>query len=93
MAAPDAEFDNGVLDVLALVGSSRLDLLKMFLAIDKGKHLGGGGLRLLKVRAMRLDPAPRSPDAPGHLAIDGEAASFGPVEARAHPRAMRVLVP
>ena len=63
------------------------------LAIEEGKHLGGGGLQLLKAKALRLEPTPRTPSAAGLVVVDGEVVPFGPIEARAHARAMRVLVP
>ena len=93
MAAPNAELANGALDVLALVGSSRWQLLSMFLQIGEGKHLGGGGLKVYRAKAFRLHPRPRTPSAAGLLALDGEPVPFGPIEARAHPSALRVMVP
>lgn len=92
-AAPEAEFDNGVLDTLCLAGTSRLQALKMFLAIEDGTHLGGKGLTLLKARGFRLEPLARTKKRPGLLDVDGEEVPFGPcIEARAHKGALRVLV-
>ena len=93
MAAPEAQFDNGVLDTLALIGTTRVSLLSMFLAIENGTHLGSAGLQLCKAKAFRLTPRARTPERPGLLSLDGEPIPFGPVEARAVPGAMRVLVP
>ena len=93
MAAPDAEFDNGLLDVLVIADSTRFQLLSMFLAMDEGKHLGGGGLSMHRARAFRLTPQPRTRERPGLFSLDGENVPLGPIEARALPRAMRVLVP
>ena len=92
-AAPEAELDNGVLDILLLDGTSRFQALSMFLAIEEGKHLSNSGLTLVKAKAFKLTPAPRTPHRPGWLDVDGEVIPFGAVEARPHPRAMRVLLP
>ena len=93
MAAPNAEFANGALDILTLIGSSRWQLLSMFHAMGEGKHLGGGGLKMYRAKAFRLHPRPRTPSSAGLLLLDGERVPFGPIEARAHPGALRVMVP
>jgi sphingosine kinase len=93
-AAPEAEFDNGVLDVLALTGGSKLSTLKMFLDIEEGKHLKEKSLKLLKVKAFRLFPEPRTSSKPGLLDVDGELVlPYGPIEARRHGHSMHVLLP
>ena len=89
--APQAEFDNGVLDMLVLADTTRWQALDMFLSIEEGTHLGKKGLQLLKVKAFRIEPAPRTPSSPGILDIDGELVPFGPIEAKPHPAALRVL--
>ena len=91
-AAPEAEFDNGILDVLVLNKATRLQVLGMFLAMEEGKHIGGTGLTLLKVKAFRFYARERTPKLPGLLDIDGELVPFAPIEARPHPGALRVLM-
>ena len=44
-------------------------------------------------KALRLEPSRRTPTAPGLVVLDGEVVPFGPIEARAHPGALRVLLP
>jgi len=90
-AAPQAEFDNGVLDVLVLCNSTRFQALDIFLSMEDGSHLGKKGLELLKVKGFRFEPAPRTPSRPGILDIDGELVPFGPIEAKAHPGGLRVM--
>ncbi len=91
LAAPQAEFANGVLDVLVLVESTRLQTLDMFLSMEDGTHLGKRGLTLLKLKAFRFEPTARTPSSPGILDVDGERVPFGPIEAKAHPSGLRVL--
>ena len=90
-AAPGAGFDDGCVDIMCLVGTSRWQALSMFLAMEEGKHIGGGGLEVLKAKAFRLDPKPRTPSKPGLFSCDGEQIELGPIEARAHPAGLRVL--
>ena len=94
-AAPEAELNNGTLDVLALVGASRLKTIGIFLALSDGSHIASANedsVRMLKVKALRLEPSRRTSAAPGHVVVDGEVVPFGPIEARAHPGALRVLL-
>ena len=58
---------------------------------SSGTHLGKRGLSLLKLKAFRFEPAPRTPASPGILDIDGEVVPFGPIEVRPHPSGLRVL--
>ena len=93
--APHASFDDGCIDVLVMTGSTRTQMLGMFLTVGEngdGKHLNGGGLKHFKAKALRLEPAPRTPSKPGLLALDGEEVSFGTLEARPFAKALRVLV-
>ncbi len=64
----------------------------MMLAMPEGKHVTHKGVRICKAKAFRLEPAPRTNKRPGLLVVDGEPVPFGPIEARPHPRALRVLM-
>ena len=94
--APEAELNNGTLDVFALIGASRLKTIGIFLSLSDGSHMASvndDSVRMLKVKALRLEPSRRTPTAPGLVVLDGEVVPFGPIEARAHPGALRVLLP
>jgi sphingosine kinase len=90
-AAPDARFDNGALDVLVIRGVGRLQMLSLFLKLEDGKHVDCQGVTMLRVKALRLEPQPRTARHPGILDVDGEVVPFGSITAQAYPSAMRVL--
>ena len=46
---------------------------------------------VLKVKALRLVPEPRTQRHPGIVDIDGEVVPFGPIEMTSHPVGMRVM--
>lgn len=91
MVAPEATLDDGELQIVVLAGTSRLQLLSMFLALSDGSHVHLDGLRVLRVKAFRIEPEPRTATAPGLFSVDGEAVPLGPVEAKPHLGALRVL--
>ena len=97
LAAPLAQLSNGLLDVLVFDGTTRLQALSFFLGIEGGKHISADGSRvapgvtLIRCKGFRLEPAPRTAKCPGLVDLDGELVEFGPLEATAHPAAMRVL--
>ena len=93
-AAPEARPDNGVLDILVLTGGSKLQTLAMFLDIEEGKHVNRPSVKLLKAKAFRFFPEPRTEAKPGLLDVDGELVQpYGPIEARKHGASLHVLIP
>ena len=54
-------------------GTSRTDLLKMFLNLDDGKHLNYDFVHQLKVRAFRIVPEGTE----GNIMVDGEKVPYG----------------
>lgn len=88
--APGATADDGVIHLFYVTaGISRPALLRLFLAMEKGAHLGCGCPHLVyeKVRALRLEPI--SPQ--GMITVDGEMVEYGPVEAQIHPGLARLV--
>ncbi|XP_040042393.2 sphingosine kinase 1 [Gasterosteus aculeatus] len=83
LAAPDATPDDGVIHLFYVrAGISRAALLKLFLAMEKGAHVGANCRHMVhaKVRALRLEPL--SPK--GVITVDGEVVEYGPVQAEVH---------
>ncbi|KAL6110247.1 sphk1 [Pungitius sinensis] len=83
LAAPDAAPDDGVIHLFYVrAGISRGALLKLFLAMEKGAHVGTSCQHMVhaKVRALRLEPL--SPK--GIITVDGEVVEYGPVQAEVH---------
>jgi YegS/Rv2252/BmrU family lipid kinase len=88
MIAPDAEFDDGLLDVVVVQGAGRLALMRAL------GHVYGGTHRTLDLCAfhrgveVEVEPLP-GPDS-GRLGLeaDGEPCGFAPVRCRVLPRAI-----
>lgn len=88
--APGAMADDGMIHLYYVTaGISRPDLLRLFLAMEKGAHLACGCPHLVyeKVKALRLEPI--SPH--GMIAVDGEMVEYGPIQAQIHPGLARLI--
>ncbi|XP_042163242.1 sphingosine kinase 2-like isoform X2 [Oncorhynchus tshawytscha] len=89
-AAPGAAADDGFIHLLYVrAGISRLALLTLFMAMEKGGHLAIGCPHLVyeRVKAFRLEPL--SPE--GAITVDGEMVEYGPVQAQAHEGIARLI--
>lgn len=86
MLAPNAEIDDGVLDVIVTDNVSRLDVIKELPRIQRGAHLKNP-----KVSEMRGHVVSIESEIPMALDLDGENAGFTPVELRVVPLAVRFL--
>ncbi|XP_020340318.2 sphingosine kinase 1 [Oncorhynchus kisutch] len=89
-AAPGAAADDGFIHLLYVrAGISRLALLTLFMAMEKGGHLAIGCPHLVyeRVKAFRLEPL--SPE--GAITVDGEMVEYGPVQAQVHEGIARLI--
>ncbi|XP_076826663.1 sphingosine kinase 2 [Brachyhypopomus gauderio] len=91
LAAPQARFDDGLIHLTFVrAGISRATLLRLFLAMERGGHLGLSSpyVSHVSARAFRLQPlSPR-----GTLTVDGELVPYGPLQAQIHPSMARLIV-
>ncbi|XP_076871977.1 sphingosine kinase 1-like [Brachyhypopomus gauderio] len=90
LAAPASRLEDGVIHLMYVkAGISRAALLRLFLAMEKGTHLGTScpHVEYVKVRALRLEPL--SPK--GTITIDGELVEYGPVQAQIHCSLARLI--
>uniref|UniRef100_A0A4W4FFE5 Sphingosine kinase 1 n=1 Tax=Electrophorus electricus TaxID=8005 RepID=A0A4W4FFE5_ELEEL len=90
IAAPASQLEDGVMHLIYVkAGISRTALLRLFLAMEKGTHLGTGcpHVEYVKVRALRLEP--HSPK--GTITVDGELVEYGPVQAQIHGSLARLI--
>jgi YegS/Rv2252/BmrU family lipid kinase len=87
-AAPDAELDDGLLDVGACGNVSKLTFLRGFEKIFKGEHR-----ELLRVEEWRVAEAHLDADRPFECYADGDPIAALPVTVSLLPRALRVIVP
>ncbi|WP_280499781.1 diacylglycerol kinase family protein [Nocardia farcinica] len=87
LICPDAESDDGLLDVTVVGAVSRLEMLRFLPALSAGKRVDHPAVRQYRAAEVTLN----SPGAPA--TADGEPAGTLPITARAVPRALTVLVP
>ncbi|KAG8546821.1 hypothetical protein GDO81_029778 [Engystomops pustulosus] len=81
--APFSYFDDGLIHLFFVkAGISRTALVRLFLAMEKGTHIGIECPYFVHVpvRAFRLEPLTRK----GILTVDGERVEYGPIQAQIH---------
>ncbi|KAL5772539.1 hypothetical protein ACOSQ2_012463 [Xanthoceras sorbifolium] len=79
MAAPDAKFSDGYLDLIIMKDSPRFSLLAVMTKLNSGDHVKSPYVMYLKVKAFTLEPGPRSKDRTkeGIIDSDGEVLARG----------------
>ncbi|KAK7302698.1 hypothetical protein RJT34_13594 [Clitoria ternatea] len=79
MAAPDAKFSDGYLDLIVMRTCPTLKLLSMMSELNKGGHVKSPYVTYLKVKAFSLQPGPRLEDKrkEGIIDSDGEVLARG----------------
>jgi YegS/Rv2252/BmrU family lipid kinase len=88
-AAPDAELDDGLLDIVALAQMPKLRFLfSLMPKVFKGTHVNEPEVTVLRGAEVRI-----SADRPFTMYADGDPIAELPVTVRAVPGAVRVIVP
>ncbi|KAI4299290.1 hypothetical protein L6164_032762 [Bauhinia variegata] len=79
MAAPDAKFSDGCIDLVIMVSCPKLKLLSMMTELENGGHVKSPYVRYLKVKAFVLEPGTRFGDQgrEGIIDCDGEVLARG----------------
>src|SRR5436190_23222390 len=86
--APDAELDDGLLDVVLESDVSKLRFLANLPKVFKGTHVAEPEVTVLRAREVEI-----AADRPFELYADGDPLADLPVRVRLLPRALRVLAP
>jgi diacylglycerol kinase family enzyme len=87
-AAPDAELDDGQLDVVLCSASGVLRFLRILTRIFKGTHVELDTITVLRATSVRI-----SADRPFTIYADGDPIGELPATIRAVPHALKVLCP
>jgi YegS/Rv2252/BmrU family lipid kinase len=87
-AAPDADLEDGLLDVVYSTATSKLGFLKILSRIFKGTHIELATVHVVRAQAVRI-----SADRPFAVYADGDPIGWLPATIRVRPRALRVLCP
>ncbi|CAN4083959.1 unnamed protein product [Withania somnifera] len=79
MAAPDAKFSDGYLDLVVMKDCPKLSLAMLMSELNKGGHVRSPHVLYLKVKAFALEPGPRAddPKKEGIIDVDGEVLARG----------------
>lgn len=85
---PEAEPDDGRLDVLLIGDVTKVDFVRTFPKIYRGKHLSHPKIEVLHGSAVEVDAETRLP-----IVLDGEQPGTTPARFEIVPRALRVRVP
>ena len=83
---PDAQLDDGLLDVCVVNNVSRLQLLRLFPTVFSGKHVQLPQVTYKQGRTLRAQT-----DAPVPIHGDGEILGMTPCEIRIQPQAINVV--
>jgi diacylglycerol kinase family enzyme len=86
--APDAELDDGLLDVVLSSETSKLKFLSVLPKVFKGTHVDEESCTVLRGASVRI-----SADRPFTVYADGDPIGELPVTIRAVPQALKVLCP
>jgi len=86
--APDAELDDGLLDLVLSSESSKLKFLRVLPKVFKGEHIHESNVSVFRAESVRI-----SADRPFTVYADGDPIGELPVTIRAVPRALKVLCP
>lgn len=86
--APDARIDDGLLDVVLSAKTSRLHFLRSMPRVFNGTHVREPSVTVLRGREVRV-----AASRPFEVYADGDPIAVLPVEIRALPAAVNVLLP
>ncbi|MHB1064166.1 MAG: diacylglycerol/lipid kinase family protein [Georgenia sp.] len=89
--APDAEPDDGLLDVVIGDQMSRTTLLRIFPRLYRGSHVHHPAVQVRRARSVLIEPAPGLGSVPPVAFADGEPIGALPLQCDLHPGAVRVL--
>lgn len=86
--APDAQLDDGMLDIVISEHCSKLQFLRTLPKVFKGTHVESPQVQVLRARELRV-----SADRPFTVYADGDPIAELPARVTVLPGAMRVIVP
>jgi diacylglycerol kinase family enzyme len=86
--APDAELDDGMLDVVSISGRGKLRFLANLPKVFKGRHVENEEVTVLRAAEVTI-----SADRPFAVYADGDHLADLPATIRLLPRALNVIAP
>ncbi|MGC0142564.1 diacylglycerol/lipid kinase family protein [Pseudactinotalea sp. Z1732] len=89
--APNAEFDDGLMEVVIADALNRRQILRIFPRLYNGTHLSHPAVHVMRAREVTLEPGGEVP--PPRAFGDGEDLFALPLTAKVLPRAVPLLAP
>jgi diacylglycerol kinase (ATP) len=89
--APDAEIDDGLLDVVVAGPFSKAGVVKIFPGIYQGKHVGHPSVDVMRSRSVLIEPLTDLGALPPAAFADGERIGPLPLRVTVDPGALSVL--
>ena len=86
--APQAEIDDGVLDICFLKHAGRIEFLRAFPRVFKGEHVTHPKVRMFRAMRGRVETIPPMP-----ILVDGEVIGETPVDFEIVPHILKVMTP
>jgi diacylglycerol kinase (ATP) len=86
--APQAQLDDGELEVYIFKGSKTIDALRQFVLLVLGRHREDASVDVYSGRRIRVRAEKRLP-----LHLDGDPAGYTPLTVEVIPKALRVVIP
>lgn len=87
LAAPHAEVDDGLLDVMIIKALPKIRLFPLISKVTTGQHLNHPAVQMMQIRTMSIKTVPPQP-----LNIDGDVSGLTPAEIAVQSRALKVMV-
>ena len=87
MVAPDAKYDDGLMDVIVLHDINRFQFLKGFRKTFKGKHINAKGCKYFQTNNLEISSDPNF-----ILMPDGELDGISPVKVSVIPKQIKFIV-
>jgi diacylglycerol kinase (ATP) len=87
IAAPQAEMDDGQIDVLIILAMPKPQLLALMPKVIQGQHENHPAVKMFKARKLTVNTIPPQP-----LNIDGDVSGLTPMTVSVEPRSLKVLV-
>jgi diacylglycerol kinase (ATP) len=90
MLSPQAEIDDGKLDVVTVSGLGRVAILRELTRIHKGGHVGNPHVKILQGRHVTIQTF--SPEDALPIEVDGNVSGRTPADYQILPAALRIVV-
>ena len=87
MIAPEAKYDDGLIDVIILSDINRLNFLNGFRKVFKGKHINDKGCYYFKAKDIEIHSTPHY-----NLMPDGDLEGLSPIKVKVIPKQIKIVI-